>query len=211
MATAVPERLRWTGTRYRDPETGRFISRAAVRRALEESLTNLERLTDTLASDLRAGRISLLDWRQEMRGVIKQVHMAAAELAKGGRAQMTLADYGRAGQQIRRQYDYLEAWVEQIKAGLPVDGRMEPRAAQYLRSARVAYLAHQQAAFRQQGFDQTRSKLHPAEHCAQCIDEAERGWVSIGAEVPLGQRQCRANDRCTLEFRNSQTGEVLAA
>ena len=207
----MADRLRWTGTRYRDPDTGRFITRVAVRRALEESLTSLERRTDGLQDDLRAGRISLNDWRDEMRMIVKQTQMAALELSVGGRAQATQADYGRAGQQIRRQYGFLEAWVEQIKAGLPIDNRMEPRAAQYLQSARSSYLAHQAAAIRSQGFDQIHTVLHPGESCAECIAEEARGFVPIGAHVPIGSRTCRANDNCTAEFRNSQTGEVIAA
>jgi hypothetical protein len=207
----MADRIRWTGTRYRDPETGRFVSRAAIRRALEESLTNLERRTDGLQDDLRAGRISLDAWREEMRLIIKQTHMAALELAAGGRAQTTQAQYGRAGQQIRRQYAYLEAWVEQIKAGLPIDNRMEPRAASYLKSALVAHRTHQRAAFQAQGFDQIRSIRHPGESCAECIAEEARGFVPIGQHVPIGQRQCLNHDNCTEEFRNSQTGEVLAA
>ena len=206
----MADRLRWTGTRYRSPD-GRFITRVAVRRALEESLTNLERRTDGLHDDLRAGRISLNDWRDEMRMIIKQTQMAALELSVGGRAQTTQADYGRAGQLIRRQYGFLEAWVEQIKAGLPIDNRMEPRAVSYLKAALVAHRTHQRAAFRAAGFDEIRSIRHPGESCAECIAEEARGFVPIGQHVPIGQRQCLNHDNCTEEYRNSQTGEVLAA
>jgi hypothetical protein len=206
----LADRLRWTGTRYRSPD-GRFISRAAVRRALEESLVNVERLTDTLAADYRAGRISLLDWREEMRGVIKQVTVAAHELAVGGRAQATSADYGRAGQAIRRQYGYLEAWVEQIKAGLPVDGRMEPRAALYLRSAVTAFLEADRLQMQDQGFDVVRSVLHAGESCAQCIAERDKGYVPLAEIVLPGRRTCLGNCNCTLVYARSRTGEVLAA
>ncbi len=204
-------RIRWTGTRYRDPKTGRYITQVAVRRALEESLANLVRLTDTLAGDLRSGRISLLKWRDEMRTIIKQTHLAAQELAVGGRRQMTQADYGRVGQQVRVQYGFLENWVQQIQAGKPVDATTESRARQYLRSARTAYMGHAARAMRERGFDEVRSVLHPAEHCAECLAEAGRGFVPLGALVPLGERICRANDRCSLEFRNSETGQVMAA
>lgn len=203
-------RIRWTGVRYRDPVTGRFIARAAVRRALEDSLANLTRLTDTLAGDLRFGRISLVQWREQMRLIVKQTQMAAAELARGGRAQMTQSDYGRVGQLVRRQYGFLETWVDQIKAGLPFDGRMEERAKQYLRGARSAYIAHEVQALRQRGFDEIRTVLHPAEHCPECLAEAARGFVRIGDHVPIGQRICRNNDRCTAEFRSSETNQVIA-
>lgn len=197
--------------RYRNVETGRFVPRPTVRRALEESLANLQRRTDTLADDLRAGRISLDEWRQEMRLTIKQVNMAAIEISVGGRAQMTQADYGEAGRIIRTEYGYLESWVNQIKAGLPIDNRMEPRARQYLVRGRTTFIDAETDAMRGRGFDEIRSRLHPAEHCAQCLAEAARGFVPISSHVPIGQRQCRHNDRCTVEYRNSRTGEVRAA
>jgi hypothetical protein len=207
----MAERLRWTGIRYRDPDSGRFVSRVAIRRTFEESLGNVERLTDTLASDLRAGRISLLQWREEMRGVIKQVTLAAHQLAVGGRAQMGDADNGRVGQAVRRQYAYLEAWVEQIKAGLPVDGRMEPRAAMYLRSAVTTFLEADRRQMQEQGFDVVHSVLHAGESCAQCIAERDKGYVPVAEIVLPGQRTCLANCNCTLVYARSRTGEVLAA
>lgn len=208
----MPDRTFWDAEagRYRDVG-GRFITRASVRQALEESLANLQRRTDGLQADLRAGRISLTEWREEMRTTIKQTQMAAGELAVGGRAQMTQSDYGRVGQAVRRQYGYLEAWVEQIKAGLPFDGRMEARAKQYLQAARGQYVGLEMRAMVARGYDEVRNILHPAEHCAECIAEADRGFVAAGSLIPIGARTCRANDRCTLEFRNSRTGEVVAA
>ncbi len=210
---ATNSRVLWDAEagRYRDAATGRFVTHTAIRRALEQSLANLTRRTDGLAADLRAGRISLVEWRNEMRDIVKHTQMAAAELARGGRAQMTQSDYGRVGQAVRRQYGFLEAWVEQIKAGLPFDGRMESRARQYLRAARTTYIANETRALSARGYDEVRSVLHPAEHCAECIAEAARGFVAVSQLVPLGSRTCRSNDRCSLEFRNSSTGRVLVA
>lgn len=197
--------------RYRDAGTGRMVGRARIRQSLDQSLVNVRRLTDSLAIDLRAGRISLLDWRTEMRDVIKQVTLASHELAVGGRAQMTPADFGAVGRRVRTNYAYLERWVADIASGLPVDGRMEVRAAMYVAHGRVTFAAVQQEQLRHRGFDEIRSILSPAEHCAECIAEAERGFIPIGQEVPIGSRQCLANDKCRVEYRNSRTGQTVAA
>ncbi len=204
----MADRLRWTGIRYRDPTTGRYITRAAVRTALEDSLTNVERLTESLADDLREGRIGLAEWRSEMRDVIKQVHLMARQVAVGGRAQMTPADNGAVGQAVRQQYRYLEAWTEQIKGGRSLN-ELESRSAQYLRSARTSFFKHEASVNEDAGFDEIRSILHEAEHCAECIAEAARDWVPIGSHVPIGERTCRHNDRCTTEYRNSETGQTF--
>jgi hypothetical protein len=199
----MPERLRWTGTQYRHPESGRYISRAAVRRALEESLANLTRRTDTLADDLRAGRLSLAAWQEEMELTIKQTQMAAAELAHGGRAQMTQADYGLVGQRVRTQYQFLDSWARQISAGQPVDNRMEGRARQYLRAARSSFLALEADAMTERGFGLVRSVLHASESCAECISESQRGYVPVGQMSLPGQRTCLSNCRCTLVYAQS--------
>lgn len=197
--------------RYRFRASGRFVPRKAIREAIEDSLANLERRTDSIQADYRAGRISLDVFREEMRDTIKFSQMAAQELAKGGRAQMTPADYGRAGQQIRVQYAYLDGWVADLAGGAPADAKMEGRAHQYLRAARTAFIAAETETFQGRGFDQIRTILHDAEHCAECIAEAARGFVPIGEHTPIGSRVCRSNDACTAEYRNSRTGEVLAA
>jgi hypothetical protein len=201
----MPDPLVWLpeSGRYRDPATGRYISRAAVRRALEESLVNLERRTDTLQGDLRARRISLTDWRDEMRLTIKQTQMAAHEIAHGGRAQMTQADYGRVGQAVRRQYEYLENWVHEIEAGAPIDGRMEPRAALYLKSGRTAFLQAEQQEMARRGITLVRNILHASESCAQCIAETAKGLVPISHLSLPGQRTCLGNCRCTLEYEKA--------
>lgn len=182
---------------------GRFVPRPAVRRALEESLANLTRLTDTLADDLRAGRISLLEWRAEMRETIKHVQMAASELAHGGRAQMTQSAYGAVGQRVRQQYAYLERWVAEIRAGLPIDGRMEARATLYLRAARASYLTVESEQMAERGRGLVCNVLHASESCAECIAESDKGFVPVGQLSVPGSRTCLGNCRCTLQYRAS--------
>ena len=196
--------LRWDGTRYRTPD-GRYVSRAAIRRAVEESLGNLTRRTDSLADDLRAGRISLTDFRSELRETIKQTQMMSAEVAHGGRQQMTQADYGRVGQAVRRQYEYLEKWVNEIQAGAPLDNRLEPRAALYLKSARTAYVREEARLMSEKGW-LARSVTRSAEHCAQCLAEEAKGLVEPRFIVPPGERTCLGNCRCFLQYERVDSG-----
>lgn len=188
--------------RYRDTDTGQWVSRARVRREVDLSLANLTRMTDTLADDLRAGRISLSEWRASMREAIKQVQLGSTAVAKGGLDQMTQADFGRVGQRIRTEYDHLERWVEQIKAGAPFDQRVESRARQYLRSGRSTYLGLEARDMAERGY-LARSVTRPAEHCAECLAEAEKGLVPVDQIVPVGQRTCLSNCKCFLVFERA--------
>lgn len=209
----MPSSYRWdtTARRYRQPN-GRFQPAGAALRSLEQDLAGLNAVTDNLAAEYRAGRMSLVQWRLEMMTVVKHVQMGAATLAKGGRAQMQPADYGRVGQLVREQYGFLEQWVTDIASGTaPIDGRLSSRARLYVAAGRPTYVAIRAADVEDAGYDQERSILGVAEHCPLCIAEDAKGWQRRGEMLPIGDRQCGNNDRCAVEYRNSQTGQVIAA
>jgi hypothetical protein len=209
----MPSSYTWSEAvrRYRNTQ-GRFVPSGQVLKALEKDLNGLNLVTDKLTGDYRAGRISLDAFRAELMEIVKHVHLGSATLAKGGRAQMQPADYGRVGQIVREQYGFLDAWVKDIVSGeAPLDGRLTARARQYVTAARPTYVAVRQADVRETGFDQEKSVLSPAEHCGDCISQDAIGWQPIGQMIPIGDRQCRSNDKCRVFYRNSQTGEEVAA
>lgn len=209
----MPSRYEWDSSarRYRGP-SGQFIASGRALASLETDILNLRSVTDLLADDLRARRMSLVEWRLEMQTVIKHTHLGAAELAMGGRAQMTPADYGRVGQIVREQYGFLEGWVQEIVSGsAPLDGRLGQRARLYVAAARPTYVTIRTHDLRESGFDQERSILTDAEHCGECVSEDAKGWQPIGDMISIGSRTCRVLDKCRAELRNSRTGEVQAA
>lgn len=198
--------------RYRNAFTGRFIPVGQALQSLENDLARMGRLTDALADDYRSGRIALAEWRVQMQVLVKHIQLGAVTLAKGGRQRMAPADYGRVGQMVAEQYRHLDAWTQDLASGqAPTDGRMTQRARLYATAGRPAYVAVRAAEVRDNGFDQERSILHPADHCDQCEAEAARGFVPMGELVPIGGRECGVNDRCSWEARNSVTGETIAA
>jgi hypothetical protein len=208
---AVPK-LRWdrANGRFRDSQ-GRFLARSAIRAALDRDLARLNLDVAKLGDDLRAGRISLDQWRQQFRDIIKHVHLGSAAIATGGRAQMTDADLGRVGQIVRIHYQALEGWVQEINAGWVLDGRLASRSRLYVQAGRTTFHAVERDGMATRGFDEERSVLHDAEHCAECVLEAAKGFQPIGQMIPVGSRQCLSNDKCSVEYRNSQTLRTVAA
>ena len=82
--------------RYRDTLTGRFVPAATVRRELDRYLDASDDAARALARALRNREVSLADWELGMRRLIKNTHLNAVALERGGWANMTPADYGRA-------------------------------------------------------------------------------------------------------------------
>lgn len=195
---------------YRAPN-GRIISQAQVREALDSYVDNSQNVSRDLGMLLRDQQISLADWQMQMRAHIKDVHLTAAAAQRGGWDNMTQADFGRVGQRIRVQYEFLDNFATEIAEGTqPLDGRFLVRSQMYSEASIATFDRFQTNAFNVAGFDEEASFLDPgARHCNECVTEAARGWVPIGSLVPIGERTCLTRDRCTKQYRNSVTGEVV--
>lgn len=207
MPTPLEERYAWqpsagTTGRYRDRATGRFVSELNVRADLDKYIDAKNANLDALANQLRNREISLADWQLQMRNEMRNMHNAAAMVAKGGRAQMTQADWGRVGRELRNQYAYLDKWAADIASGkAPLDGRLAYRARLYGQASRKTYEQERRAIAAEKGNTQERRILHAAESCDDCIEYAALGWQPIGSLPAIGDSQCRSNCKCTTEFQ----------
>lgn len=186
--------------RYYDQRTGRFISRDRVRAALDKVIASERRAMVTASERLRDRSIDLGQWQAAMREHIKNVGLAASYAAVGGRGQMTAERNGWVGSYLREQYQYLAGFTAELRRGLPLDGRFLQRTGMYAESARAAFHELQRLVLDDAGYRFERSILHPAEHCAECVDQASLGKVPLGTCIPVGQRQCLGNCHCTMRY-----------
>jgi hypothetical protein len=206
---------RWEPTagvsgRYRD-ERGRFVASSTVRRELDRYLDNSDP-AKALAEALRGRQLSLADWEVGMRRVVKNTHLNAIALERGGWANMTPADYGRAGQIIREQYGYLRGFANDIASGKQrLDGTLGVRAKLYTRAGRNSYY-RSKAANMSGSVTHQRSIRSARDSCRQCLDLDRKVFRIDDASFPLpGQRICRANCQCHLEYlRLGDSGEYEA-
>lgn len=190
-----------TAGRYRGA-SGRFVSAAKVRAALDTALDRAEQAVAANTEALRAGTIDLATWQTQMAREVKNVHLASAALAKGGWAQMSPADLGRAGQRIRTQYEYLRNFAAQIASGEQrLDGTLGRRAGLYVQAGRTTYHAQEREERRKRGATEERNVLHASDSCAGCLDADALGWVALGTLPLPGTRLCKTNCRCSVETR----------
>jgi hypothetical protein len=207
---------RWEPTagvsgRYRDTSTGRFVASSTVRRELDRYLDTADP-AKALAEALRGRQVSLADWEVGMRRVVKNTHLNAIALERGGWANMTPADYGRAGQIIREQYGYLKGFAADIASGKQrLDGTLGTRAKLYSQAARTS-LYKSKAANMSGGVTHQRSIRSARDSCRQCLDLDRKVFRIDDTSFPLpGQRICRANCQCHLEYlRLGDSGEYEA-
>lgn len=178
------------------------MSQAAIRAELDRFIGAQVAAMDEVSRLLIARKISLADWQLRMAALSKQTNLAGGALEAGGWFQMGPDDFGFVGSKLRREYKYLQRFAEQIASGAqPLNGQVARRARLFGEQGRVTYYDMAKRRLADLGFTEERSILNPADHCEECVSEAARGYVPIGSLKPIGQRICRSNCKCNMEFR----------
>ena len=192
--------------RYRD-ERGRFVASSTVRRELDRYL-DTDDPAKALAEALRGRAVNLADWEVAMRRHVKNTHLNAIAMERGGWANLTPSDYGRAGQIIREQYGYLRGFANDIASGKQrLDGTLGVRAKLYSQAARTSLYKSKAANMRLE-VTHVRTRRSARDSCRQCLDLDGKVFRINDPSFPLpGQRICRANCQCHLEYLSMGEGD----
>lgn len=207
-------------SRYRDPDTGRFLPAAKVRDWLTESLVGSGNVTETLASFVGSDppTISPTDWKAAMRREVKDEYIRQYLLGRGGRDQMTAVDWGSVGGMLRNQYAHLDAFFGQVDAGELTEGQIRARSRMYTNSARQSYERANERVQVEAGMRWVRWVLNAqVENCPDCIAFAAMGWVLVtedpfsGCTPGSGCTVCLTNCACHQDYREEEPDEVARA
>jgi hypothetical protein len=187
--------------RYIAPN-GRFVPRSAIRAGLDDTLKAAQSNIDDLSRALINNEITLAQWQAGMSAEIKNAHLAASALERGGWAQMTQSDYGAVGGKLKRQYQYLRNFAEEIASGKQkLNGNLLRRARMYVDAARGTGQDTARRVAAGNGLTEEIRILGKAEHCPDCLTYAGWGWRPIGTLPPIGASVCRTNCHCHFEYR----------
>lgn len=185
--------------RYRD-DRGRFVASSTVRRELDRYLDTADP-AKALAEALRGRQVNLADWEVAMRRHVKNTHLNAIAMERGGWANMRPQDYGRAGQIIREQYGYLRGFAGDVASGKQrLDGTLGVRAKLYSQAARNSY-------YRSKAVNMTGKVTHQMsvrsarDSCWQCVELDRKVFRIDDSSFPLpGRRVCNHNCQCHLSY-----------
>ena len=195
--------------RYRD-ERGKFLSQASVQKLVDGRIDKLEDSLKRFTRMLNDGSITLDQWQGSVREAIKAAHIQAAIIGHGGKAGMGSAEYGRVGQRLRLEYDFLANFASDLLGGRISAPMALARIGLYSQSVRGSYWLGAEIRQQEQGYSLMRRILDDqAKHCEDCLRYAARGTVPIGS-VPLpGQRcACGARCRCSVRYFRQQPQTV---
>lgn len=193
-------------SRYRDTRTGRYVPEARVRNEIDHYIDSVGRQqARQLATDLRAGNVSLAEWQQGMKEMIRNVHYANVAAASGGVRNMTNVERGRVGGYVANQLRYLRRFANQIASGeQPLNGVVDRRCDMYAQAGRGSYYDERRAATAQRYPGKrliVKSNRAPGDSCDDCISLDGR-WFSIDDPnyKPIGKRVCLTACRCSEEI-----------
>ena len=163
----MAKRYFWDATRrlYVD-ESGNVVSQTRLRKALERSIKKSTDKSANLARMIREGEIAPGDARNIMRREIKRLHTRQFLLGRGGRNAMNSGDWGTLGNALKKQYRYLEGFINQAydeNSGFSL-GRIRSRINLYFNSSRES---HSRGVMRAYG--KLQLPAHPGDGTTDCL------------------------------------------
>lgn len=144
-----------------------------------------ERRIEALTRRLTAGDIDLAGWQKAMKDELRRANLEQFVVGKGGlRAGLKPGDYGRLGPELRRQYQYLHRFAQDIAT-----------AAENGKSLNFAV---------------ERAKLYARSTQASMWHSAIP--VKLPQVPRDGKTRCRTNCKCRLEYEyeRGEEGQVVA-
>ena len=195
---------------FRDGETGRLISRAAVRRLIDELVGRVQKDAARIAAEYERGDLTITQFEIAMRELLKSGHVVAASVGKGGRRRMTKADWGRVGAKLRDEYRYLSRFARKIEQGRISKLLTTSRAQLYAAGLNVSFykaFTDEQVQGRAEEKPKVRRVLHATESCDGCRRYAAKGWISVNQMPLIGELECGNFCKCTLEFEDDTAAD----
>ena len=190
--------------RYRDPARGTFVGRAQVKAAVEQVIDGARSELQAHTRLLAAGAMDLPAWQAQCAQTLRALHLASAVIGKGGRSQMTPADYGRIGARTKDQYGFLARMAGEIHSGtldIANAPAVERRIGLYADAARATYeQSSRDSASNAAILTWERNVLGSADHCDECLAATASGRVPIGTLPLPGQRVCKQGCKCSLVY-----------
>lgn len=173
---------------YRDLSTGRVISQQQATFLIDQAIDRTQaEITTQINALLDGGQISVADWQKAMAETIKDAYIQQAELAAGGRENMTQAMWGSLSTPLQEQYKYLSNFAQEIADGKLSIGQIQRRSKMYISSSREAYWRVKDRQMKAQGFKYEQwIAVGDDSTCGPCAEAAAMGLQPLGTFAQPG-------------------------
>lgn len=214
MADILPGYVFANG-RYRNQDTGRFVSRANINGLLDSQIQGAENRLQDLATAFYEGKIAPAVFVEQVSSEERRLALQNSALAKGGFDRLTFSDYGRAGQMLRGEYQRIIGTARDVQAGTVTLPQLLQRMTRYAGDARVLYFQTQRTIPRQTAEGMTliekRNLSAEAQSCSDCIGYYDQGWQLYGTLPGPGEAcKCGGSCRCGKTEREVPTADLAS-
>jgi len=188
---------------------GEYISRRETREKIDKLTEFIKREAGRIAKRYDAGTINAAQFNAEMRELLKAGHIIASSVGRGGLERMTLADWGKVGNKIKWQYQFLDRMTRQLERGAIAN--TASRAKQYVSSIYVSYadayfetnreFKENGGVLNPNGEILVARELNAAESCDDCEALAALGFIPLDDMPEIGEgTSCGDFCKCDLIF-----------
>ena len=206
--------------RYRGA-AGKFIDPRTVRQTIEKDIEQTKVRMESHARRAQSGALSVPEWRDLQAREIKALHLAHLAVAKGGFHALTPADFGRVGQIVKGEYQYLSDKADKAaqNPAYLASERFVSESESYADSGIITFEATRKAEEEAAGFGYAISILDDgARHCTpkgateSCPQQTAKGAALSSEIVSVGKRACFGRCRCTIRrFKTREAAEAARA
>ncbi|MDE0398875.1 MAG: hypothetical protein OXL96_13855 [Candidatus Poribacteria bacterium] len=132
--------------RYRNSKTKKTVTSNTLLR-LRDDFIDLSREFSDLTDNLVNSRITVQEWLLEMRKRVRDAHNAGYMLARGGRNAMFQTDLDTLSEHIKEQFNYLQKFGEEVRAGDLSAKQITARSEMYIESSKSSHERAKAASF----------------------------------------------------------------
>lgn len=154
------------------------------------------------------GLLELDAWQKAVAGELKQAHIVASILGRGGRDRMTYADWGRVGGRLRSEFRFLDNFAREILGGKLTAAQILARAGAYIDAARQSFFSAKTTSETEDGAEWEQRFLGASESCDDCVRYAAMGRQPIGTLPEPGERSICGNNCQCVKIYGRDSGDV---
>jgi hypothetical protein len=196
------------GGRYRtidaDGKLGKLVARDDITGLVRDLSNKSAERFGQLAQDAVNGLITPADFQAVMQEELRNLYNASSALGAGGWDRLGSVEWGRNGQILRGEYQYLAGFAQDIADGKLTEAQAIARASLYSGKAYSRFWAEDKIVQQEGGkqFETWMDTGLPGE-CEDCANLAGQGTVPIGTlgTVPgAGETACGGHCRCEIEY-----------
>lgn len=191
----------WNKEKHRYERDGKPIPPSSIRKMVLATIERAKERMRGIASQLVNGTINRPAWFLASRNEVKRMHTALAMLAQGGRAQMDAGSWGRAGQMIRSELNYLRGFERDIANELRSEAQILADAIKYSDAGYKLWSNMVLEREKKLGTGFARRILDEGtEHCEDCPALATEEFIPITEVAEIGASSCGSFCHCDIEY-----------